>query len=298
MARHLDADVAAFVDGQLSPEATAAATRHVRDCDRCRSAVAQQQLLKHRMRSSADVTPPSSLLAALASMPADPPQPAPWWRTLARSPLWGATGVVVSASLLVAVAAYVMGAPTRADGDAVVPPFDQYVAQFWGEELGAGTASAVSASSNSPSDAVATATVMSPTDMADLTENGWPCHGRLGDDLERVQGVLQAEGAVTVSYTDGTDRLVLNEQTGALDGESLEGFQQRTLRHHPVWMRDDGVARLVTWDVDGVVYTVVTDVDDARLSAALADLPAAPAPPRLVDRMGSGVARMAGWISF
>lgn len=298
MVRHLDADVAAYVDGQLSPDDTDVATRHLQECERCREAVAAQRLLKHRMRSSADVAPPSSLVEALSRMPDEPPAPTSWWRVLRRSPLWGAAGVVVGATMLVAVAAYVVGAPTRSAADPVVPPFDQYVAQFWGEELGAGTASSVTAAMREPSDAVATATVMSPAVMADLTENGWPCHGSLGDDLRRVEGVLQAEGAVTVSYTDGTHRLVLNEQTGVLDPDTLAGFHQRMLHDHPVWVREDGVARLVTWDADGVVYTVVTDVDDERLAAALADLPAAPAPPHPVDRMGSGVQRMADWVSF
>ena len=65
---HLDADVAAFVDGQLSPDATEAAARHVQDCAACREAVAQQRHLKLRMQASADVRPPASLVASLATL--------------------------------------------------------------------------------------------------------------------------------------------------------------------------------------------------------------------------------------
>ncbi|WP_370186797.1 hypothetical protein [Aeromicrobium sp.] len=286
---HLDADVAAFVDGQLSPDATEAASRHVQDCARCRDAVAQQRHLKMRMQATSDVRPPASLLASLSELPRTPaPQPPPLWTRVLHSAVWGASGVVVGASLAVVLMAYVAGAPGRGLGDAVVPPVDTYAADFRAAAVGGGdTARPVSNGQD----------VMTTARMADLTANGWPCHGTLGHDLERVEGRLQAEGAVSLTYTDGTGRLELHEQTGALDTDRLHGFAQRRRGDHEVGVRDPPGMRTVVWDAEGVVYTVVTDVDDARLVPALGDLPAAAPRPGLRERVGHGLDRLTGWLT-
>jgi anti-sigma factor RsiW len=281
---HLDADVAAFVDGQLSPEATEAAARHVQECARCREAVQVQRQVKRRMQLQGDVRPPASLLASLSSVPqaAAPRRPSLWER-VTRSHLWGAAGVLVGASLAVAFTAYLAGGPSRGPGDAVVPPVEAYAAEF-DAPPGVGAATTASA-------------VLSPSRMEDLTANGWPCHGRLGADLRRVEGRLQDEGAVTLTYTDGVSRLVLHEQNGVLDAEALPGFEPARVADRPVWLKAYPDRRVVTWDAEGVVYTVVTDVEDERLVAALRDLPAPAERPGLRERMGDGITRVAAWIS-
>lgn len=285
---HLDADVAAFVDGQLSPEATEAATRHVQDCARCHEAVAQQRHLKRRMQATSDVRPPASLLASLAQVPTVPEPPAPSvWARVVRSTVWGAAGVLAGASLAVALAAYLAGAPAQGPGDAIVPPVASYAADFHGTDAVGGLRPVSSTAQD----------VMSDARMDDLTANGWPCHGRLGADLERVEGRLQAEGAVSLVYTDGAGRLALHEQTGVLDADGLSGFSRRTLGDRDVWLRDAGRERILTWDAQGVVYTVVTDVDDARLVPALADLPAPTPRQGLRDRVGHGLDRLADWLT-
>lgn len=278
---HLDVDVAAFVDGQLSPEATDAATRHVQTCDRCREAVAQQRQLKRRMQASGDVRPPASLLASLSTVPAAPePPPTSRWTWLVRSSALGAAGVLVGASLAVVLAAYLAGGSTRALGDEVVPPVAAYAADFHGTGPSSG------------------ADVMTAAVMADLTANGWPCHGRLGSDLERVEGRLQEEGSVSLTYTDGVRRLHLHEQNGALDTDGLSGFERHRLDGRPVWVRQTPDERIVTWDAAGVVYTVVTDLDDDdRLVRALRDLPAPEEQPGLRERLGEGLSRVSAWIS-
>ncbi len=279
---HLDNDVAAYVDGQLSPKATETATRHVQGCARCREAVEVQRQVKRRMQLQADVRPPASLLASLTSVPDAPPPRAPsLWERLTRSHLWGAAGVLVGASLAVAFTAYLAGGPSRGPGDDVVPPVEAYAAEFDAPPTLATTAS----------------NVLSPARMDDLTANGWPCHGRLGADLRRVEGRLQDEGAVTLTYSDGVSRLVLHEQNGVLDADALPGFRAVRLADRAVWERAYPDRRVVTWDADGVVYTVVTDVEDARLVAALHDLPAPAERPGLRERMGQGITRVASWIS-
>ena len=50
------------------------------------------------------------------------------------------------------------------------------------------------------------------------------------------------------------------------------------LAERHVWVRD-GRPRVVTWDADGVVYTIVTELADQRLGQAIADLPRRPDSP-------------------
>jgi hypothetical protein len=184
------------------------------------------------------------------------------------------------------LAAWRAGAPGRGPGDALVPPVEAYVADFRGV-----------VAAPALQQVTATRSVMSEARMADLTANGWPCHGRLGADLERVEGRLQAEGAVSLVYTDGAGRLELHEQTGALDAERLRGFEQQVLGGREVWVRATGPERVVAWDADGVVFTVVTDVGDARLVPALQDLPAPTPEPGVRERIGHGMERLSDWVS-
>ena len=95
-------------------------------------------------------------------------------------------------------------------------------------------------------------------------------------------------------YSDGVDALNLYEQSGALDPAAVEEFDRRVLAQRHVWVRD-GRPRVVTWDADGVVYTVVTELGDDRLGQAIADLPRGPARPDPVERVGDGLTRMTTW---
>jgi hypothetical protein len=64
-----------------------------------------------------------------------------------------------------------------------------------------------------------------------------------------------------------------------------------------VWERV-GDPTVLTWDRDGVVFTIVTDADPARIRQAVDQLPAGH---RLDDhpaqRVGRGLDRMTGWFS-
>ena len=274
---HLDDDVAAYVDGQLTPEATDVAMRHVRACDRCAEAVEHQRMIKSRMRAVDGPEPPPALLASLSRLSSSPPPPRTRWSRFLRSSAWSAGAVLVGASLAVAVTAWVAGAEERTEFDAVAPPFAAYVADF--------TAGATTAR-----DTITTA------GLADLDEQGWPCRSRLAGDLERVDGRWRDGGStVALTYSDGRSRLRLFEQTGSLERSVLEDFRRVVLGGHHVWV-SGGVPRVVTWDADGVVYTIVTDVDDDRLARAVTDLPR----PREIrgpdDRLRDGLARMTAWV--
>ncbi len=269
---HLGDDVAAFVDGQLSPDATRAVESHLEHCETCRQAVRQQRLLKSRMRGVGHPEPPPGLVASLSTLPQASPAPRhPWWSLL------GVGFVLLGASMAVVAVAYVVG-PAGPTAEKVEPPFDRFAADF-------------TDANHRRAGSLTTAA------MAELDDYGWPCHARLGGDLERVAGHYRnGQEIVALVYSDGIEVLNLYEQSGAIDPRAVEEFERRVLADRRVWVRD-GHPRLVTWDADGVVYTVATDLDDDRLSEAIADLPKPPAEPDPAERVGDGLSRMTTWLA-
>ena len=272
---HLGDDVAAFVDGQLSPGATRAVESHLERCEQCRQAVRQQRLLKSRMGGVGHPEPPPGLVASLSTLPGSPTAQAPpkhrWW------PFLGMGVVLLGASMAVVAVAYIVG-PAEPTADEVEPPFDRFAAEFTGSD-------------QRPSGSMTVAA------MAELAKYGWPCHARLGGGLERVSGNYRnGQETVALVYSDGVDTLNLYEQHGALDPAAVEEFDRRVLAERHVWVRD-GRPRVVTWHADGVVYTVVTELGDDRLGLAIADLPRGSAQPDPVERIGDGLSRMTTWIS-
>ncbi|WP_019145028.1 zf-HC2 domain-containing protein [Aeromicrobium massiliense] len=278
---HLDDDVAAYVDGQLPESAALAARRHLEGCEPCRWAVAQQEAMKARMRQAGGPIVPHSLMASLAQLPDARIEHEPWSARLRRSrTMRVSTGVLGSCVALLAVA-FALGAPD--DGpDAVTPPFAAYVAAF------AGPGASPVLAAGSPIDDV---------QAERLTAEGWPCHHTLAGDLRREHGSQDAS-TVALSYGNGTHRLDLYEQQGALSEAAVRGFSRTTVAGSPVWM-SAGSPTILTWDADGLVYTVVTDAGTERIGRTLAELPtpASPDDPSLPERVGDGFARMAGWVA-
>ena len=272
---HLGDDVAAFVDGQLSPGATRAVESHLQDCEQCRQAVRQQRLLKSRMGGVGHPVPPPGLVASLSTLPGSPtaqtPSKHPWW------PFLGMGVVLLGASMAVVAVAYLVG-PAGPTADEVEPPFDRFSAEYTGSE-------------QRPSGSMTVAA------MAELDGYGWPCRARLGGGLERVAGNYRnGQETVALIYSDGVDTLNLYEQSGALDPAAVEEFDRRVLAERHVWVRE-GRPRVLTWGADGVVYTVVTELGDDRVGQAIADLPHGPAQPDEVERVGDGLHRMTAWIA-
>lgn len=277
---HLGADVAAFVDGQLSESAMQAATRHLATCDECAKAVRQQSLLKSRMSTVATPDPPPRLLESLAGLASTTSAHETWWERVCRSVPFRAGLVVVGASVAVIVAAYAVGSPDGAAGDTVAPPYDRYAAEFYG---GSTTVDATN--------------MISDSAMSQLDGSGWPCLATLAGDLRRTSGTfVDHHETVALSYSNGDAKLNLYEQTGALDHDSLDEFKAVKMGDALVWIRD-GLPMLVTWDDEGVVYTIATDADRGRVAQAVAELPKGAYRGGPVGRVGDGLSRMTSWVN-
>ena len=275
---HLGADVAAFVDGQLSEPATREALTHLQTCDECAKAVRQQRLLKSRMSTVAAPEPPPGLMASLAGLAAAPPEPDGWWVRVRRSVPFRAGVVLASASVAVVMTAYAVGGADRRVGDEVAPPFNSYAADFFGAT------------------AVPAGHVIEESKMTELDGSGWPCLSTLGGDLHRVSGAFADRGeVVALSYSNGSAKLNLFEQTGTLDRDSLKEFEQVEMAGSQVWVRE-GEPMLVTWDDDGVVYTIVTDADRDRVERAVSELPRGTHEETPPERVRDGLDRMTAWL--
>lgn len=269
MAWHLGDDVAAYVDGQLSPGAAQRADDHLGQCERCRQAVAQQRVLKQRMSGTGNPLLSPSLLASLGAVPVAPAR--------SSSVLPGAIGavmVLVGAAMLVTTAAYAL-APSTKEGDPVRPPFDEFAA--------------MASTAGGPQKH------LSSSAMDELDASGWPSQQSLGTGFQRVDGHLHDNREVVAqAYVGHGESLLLFEQVGSLAEDALTAFQHRIIGDRSVWVRDSH-PRVVTWDADGMVYTVVTRLADRYLGPLLADLPAGPPQPTPLDRIRNGLTRMASW---
>lgn len=277
---HLGADVAAFVDGQLSDAAARDAAAHIDGCAACEKAVRQQRLLKSRMSTVAAPAPPAALLASLAGLAADPPRRERWWVRLGRSAPLRAGVVLAGASLAVLGTAYALGGPGNRVGDDVAPSFQRYAADFDAPVAVAGDGD----------------TVITASAMDDLNDFGWACHDVLAGNLYRVSGAYTgSDEVISLGYTDGLARLNLFEQTGVLDRGTLDDFHRETMGGAQVWVRP-GSPMVVTWDDDGTVFTIVTDVDRERVAQAVAELPTDSTDQGVGERVGDGLTRMSSWI--
>ena len=275
---HLGADVAAFVDGQLSEPATREALTHLQSCDACAKAVRQQRLLKSRMSTVAAPEPPPNLLASLSSLAASPPEPDGWWVRVRRSVPFRAGVVLVSASVAVVMTAYAVGGGGQRVGDEVAPPFNRYAADFYGAT------------------AVPAGHVIEDSRLTELDGSGWPCLTTLAGDMHRVFGAFaDHEEVVALSYSNGSAKLNLFEQNGSLDRDSVEDFEKVEMAGSDVWVRD-GQPMLVTWDDDGVVYTIVTDADRGRVEQAVSELPRSTHEETPPERVRDGLDRMTAWL--
>lgn len=214
--------------------------------------------------------PPSDLLASLGALPASAPK--------VHSSLPGVIGaalVLIGASMVVVAAAYSV-APRIREADPVTPPFDRFVAMesTFGQPHERLTAAAMNA----------------------LDESGWPSKEHLGIGFFRVDGQMHSgREVVAQAYIGQGETLLLFEQVGTLDEDAVQSFHQRVVADRPVWVRS-GHPRIVTWDADGMVYTLVSDLSDDRLGKLLTDLPAPPPEPTPWERIGAGLSRMSAWV--
>jgi len=92
-------------------------------------------------------------------------------------------------------------------------------------------------------------------------------------------------------YVGHGESVLLFEQVGTLDDGAMKSFERHLVADRLVWVRE-GQPRIVTWDSDGMIYTVVSDLPDQHLGEFLGDLPAPPKEPTVLDRVRSGLVRM------
>jgi len=266
---HLGEGIAAYVDGQLSPEAASKADAHFARCERCRRSLEQQRALKARICGSTNPVPPPTLLASLEDVPTSP------GRVYSLLPsVIGTAMVLVGASFVVVAAAYAL-APTAPAADPVRPAFDRF----------ATLASSVSTPRRH----------LSSADMDELDESGWPSQERLGTGFIRVDGHLHENREVVAQvYVGHGESVLLFEQVGTLDDGAMESFERHLIADRLVWVRE-GRPRIVTWDSDGMIYSVVSNLPDQQVGQFLEDLPAPPQEPTVLDRVRSGLVRMSSW---
>lgn len=266
---HLGDDVAAYVDGQLPPPATARADAHLGDCERCRDAVRQQRALKERMRGR-DLPVPPTLAQALSAVPTTPEH-----RFRGLPAAVGAAMVVVGAAIAVVAVAYSV-APSRQIGDPVAPVPERLAS--------------ISEAFGRPGEHVGDQA------LDELDRAGWPSRHRLGYDHYRVDGRLHdGEEVVAQMYVGRNDTLVLVEQVGSLDVEALDSWEPREVANRRLWVHE-GQPRVVAWHSDGMVYAVVTSLPDRQLAHLLDDLPAPEPEPSPLERIGDGLVRMTSWL--
>lgn len=314
MAHHLDHDVAAFVDGQLSDHAMADARRHLADCERCSEAVIAQRHLKMRMQGVGGPTLSADFLRQLSELPdADFDDRESRWRRLVSSSAASMALAMTGASMVVIALAYGVGGPPDA-GDPVRVSYDSYVRDF--------DAGFAASDSSMPADV-----------LQALGERGWPCHTQLGSALMRVDGRdVDDSDAIAILYTDGIRRLMLVEQPGQLVPAHLGGFAPTLVDGHRVWVRDVDIADssppraaasvlnassvqaglreqlpglipapgprlVVTWDADGIVYTMVTDAPTSEVDAAVTQLPKPTGELGASERIRDGFDRIAAFMS-
>lgn len=276
---HLGVGVSAFVDGQLSPDSMSAARAHLDRCHDCRQAVRQQEALKSRMSTvSAPVLSPA-FLASLNGLPRACISRESLWARLRRSRSARLGVALIFASLTVAVVAYGVGGVRAQVGDSVTPTSDQYAADFFG-------ATTIQAKSS-----------LTPSALTELANSGWPCRDTLAGDLHRIDAEWRDNGqTIALTYASASHKLKLFEQNGVLDTGGLLGFDHRTINNANVWVRD-GIPTIVTWDFDGVVYTLVTDAGHKHIADALAELPTRGPEGGPAKRIGNGLDRMTTWLT-
>lgn len=298
---HLGSEVAAYVDGQLSAAQDEDARLHLEGCEGCRHAVRQQIVLKDRMRDTHTPAPPQSLLANLSELQnrdfaAEPHRSGPdrarlYGSRLGQSPPVRIAIAFLSTAAVLVAAAYAVGAPAEERADLVSPPIDDYVAVF--------AAQTRSPSPEQPATVppvATTARTVSQASLAHLDSSGWPSRARLGPFFHRIgAAVVGPDDALMMTYLDGRHTLKLFEQHGSLEFSALDRFRPAELDGGLVWVRD-GKPTVITWDGDGMVFTLVTDAEMNQLDGAVPQLRGNNSRDGHLERIGGGFVHMASWL--
>jgi negative regulator of sigma E activity len=132
-----------------------------------------------------------------------------------------------------------------------------------------------------------------------LRSQGWTCSAALPSDLQ-LYDVHQDTSmkSLQFSYSDGLFNVSLFEQRGELDPAAVAGYTAITTAEGARVYQRYGKPSYAMWSSDGIVYTLVGDLPYDQLGKVVAAFPHQP-PPNVtaVQRMGTGLAKMAKWLT-
>lgn len=134
----------------------------------------------------------------------------------------------------------------------------------------------------------------------DELDEGWPrsLPGRFAlVDARSREGVEGGDHRVMhLSYSDGLSTTSVFAQAGSLDGAPGVGFREEQVDGATVWARDTAPERVV-WSADGQTFTLLSDAPADVVRAAVTALPHEQPRAGVLDRVGRGASRVAGWIN-
>ncbi|MDP3712061.1 MAG: sigma-E factor regulatory protein RseB domain-containing protein [Mycobacteriales bacterium] len=99
-----------------------------------------------------------------------------------------------------------------------------------------------------------------------------------------------------LSYSDGLSTTSVFAQPGSLDGPPGVGFREELVDGATVWVRDTAPERVV-WSAAGKTFTLLSDAPAEAVRAAVTALPHEQPRDGVLDRVGRGASRVAGWIN-
>lgn len=99
-----------------------------------------------------------------------------------------------------------------------------------------------------------------------------------------------------LSYSDGLSSTSVFAQPGSLDGPPGEGFRSEEVDGATVWVRDTAPERVV-WSAAGQTFTLLSDAPAETVRAAVTALPHEQPRDGVLDRVGRGASRVAGWLN-
>lgn len=130
----------------------------------------------------------------------------------------------------------------------------------------------------------------------DLRLQGWTCSTELPGSL-KLYDVRQdaTTGSLQFSYSDGLFTASLFEQRGALDPAAVAGYTGIGIPGVHVRY---GMPSYAVWSSGGIVYTLVGDLPPDVLEQVVRAFPhQQPAKVTAIERIGTGLARMATWLT-
>lgn len=139
--------------------------------------------------------------------------------------------------------------------------------------------------------------------VAALRAAGWSVPDELVPGLALVDArrdtsaptAAARDAVLHLTYSDGLSTVSLFEQRGRLDRAGRAGWQWEQRAGAAVLVRP-GLPERLAWADSGTVFTLVADVGDDVVDAALATLPRQRAAPGLAHRFTLGLERVGSWL--